>query len=100
MAMTVIVHLIGEDAIAGEMDALPSANQSYILLRNIRKKDGKELAYVTYGATAFLFPWNRITFIETMGEVPSMEGAAAGTNGANPAATTILGFFREDEKGG
>jgi hypothetical protein len=93
MAMSVIVHLIGEDAFQGEVDGLPDPTHSYILLRNIRKKDGKELPYVTQGATAFLYPWSRITFIETMGEVP---GATVAANGA--ASTQILGFFREDDK--
>ena len=93
MAMSVVVHLIGEDAFLGELDELPNPTHSYILLRNIRKKDGKELPYVTQGATAFLYPWSRITFIETMGEVP---GATAAANGA--ARTEILGFFRENDK--
>ena len=92
MAMSVMIHVVGEDAFLGEIDDLPDPNHNYILFRNIRKRDGKPLTYVTDGATAFLFPWNRITFIETMGEIPGL--AAAATNG--PQATTILGFFRED----
>ncbi|MFN2589767.1 MAG: hypothetical protein ABR518_03250 [Actinomycetota bacterium] len=94
MAMSVVVHIHGEDAFLGEIDDLPDPNHTYVLLRNIRKKDGKELPYVTRGATAFLYPWSRITFIETMGEVPGT--AAAGANG-NPG-TTILGFFREEDR--
>lgn len=93
MGMKVIVHLIGEDAIQGRIDRLPEPGQSYLLLRDIRKKDGKPLAYVTDGATAFLFPWNRITFVETMGELP--EAGEAARNGVAPA-TSILGFFRDD----
>ena len=93
MAMSVIVHLHGEDAFLGEVDDLPDPSHNYILLRNIRKKDGKELPYVTRGATAFLYPWSRITFIETMGEVPGT--VAAGPNGS--AGTAIFGFFREDD---
>ncbi len=94
MAMTVVVHLVGEDALLADMDELPQPQSNYIVLRNLRKKDGKPLAYVTEGATAFLYPWTRITFIETMGDIKT---AAAGANGAAPA-TTILGFFREDDK--
>ena len=94
MAMTVVVHLHGEDAFLGEIDDLPDPTHQYVLLRNVRKKDGKELPYVTSGATAFLYPWHRLTFIETMGEVPGT--AAASPNGA--PATAILGFFREDDR--
>jgi hypothetical protein len=95
MAISVVVHLAGEDAILGDMDELPQLQASYVVLRNIRKKDGKPLAYVTEGATTFLYPWTRITFIETMGDVGQTAGAS--TNG-KPQATTILGFFREDDK--
>ncbi len=92
MAMSVVVHMHGEDAFVGEIDELPDPSHNYILLRNIRKRDGKDLAYVTVGATAFLFPWHRITFLETMDDVPTAAGASA--NGAS--ATQILGFFRDD----
>jgi hypothetical protein len=95
MAMSVVVHIVGEDAILADMDELPQLQSSYVVLRNVRKKDGKPLAYVTEGATAFLYSWTRITFIETMGEVGAIAGAS--TNG-KPQATTILGFFREDDK--
>lgn len=94
MAMSVIVHLLGEDAFLGEVDSLPDPTHSYILLRNIRRKDGKELPYVTNGATAFLYPWSRISFVETMGDVPGTAAAAADGGGS----TTVLGFFREDDK--
>ena len=93
MAMSVVVHLAGEDAFVGEIDELPDPSHNYVLLRNIRKRDGKDLTYVTMGATAFLFPWHRITFLETMDEVPT--AASVSANGA--PATQILGFFRDDK---
>ena len=93
MSMSVVVHLMGEDAFVGEVDRMPNPNDTFIMLRNIRKKDGKDLPYVTDGATAFLYPWSRISFVETMGEVPGSEVAATGATG-----TAVLGFFREDGK--
>ena len=95
MALKVIVHLIGDEPFLADMDALPDPHQTYLLLRNIRKRDGKELAYVTEGATAFIYPWTKISFVEAMGEVPDLVPVNA--NGT-PGATRILGFFREDEK--
>ena len=95
MAMSVVVHIAGEDAILADMEELPQLQSNYVVLRNIRKKDGKPLPYVAEGATAFLYPWTRITFIETIGDVAA--SAATGANG-KPQATTILGFFREDDK--
>lgn len=50
MALSVIVHLVGEEPILANMDALPDPHRTTLLLRNIRKRDGKALAYVTEGA--------------------------------------------------
>ena len=94
MALSAIVHLVGEDAFLADLDDIPNPIHNYILLRNIRKKDGNALTYVTDGATAFLYAWTRITFIELMGDVP--------VNGKAPVSTaqgtTILGFFREGDE--
>jgi hypothetical protein len=94
VAYSAIVHIHGEDAILGELDELPDPTHTFVVLRNIRKKDGKPLTYVADGATAFLYAWNRISFIELIGDVP--------TNGRNepakPVGTTVLGFFRENDK--
>ena len=94
MSMNAIVHLHGEEAIMADLDELPDPNHNYIMLRNIRKKDGKPLTYVADGATAFLYSWTRITFIEMIGEIIS----SARPEPAKPAGTTVLGFFREDDK--
>jgi hypothetical protein len=94
LALTAIVHLVGEDAFLADLDELPNPIHSYILMRNIRKKDGKQLTYVTEGATTFLYSWERITFIELMGEI-QMNGKAPVST---PAGTTILGFFREGDE--
>lgn len=66
----------------------------YVVLCNVRKKDGKPLACVTDGATAFLYPSTRIIFTETLDQ---LAGAVAAGNGAAPG-TTILTFFREDDQ--
>jgi len=95
MALTVIIHLVGEEPFLAEMDELPDPHQTFLLLRNVRKRDGKAVGYVTEGATAFMYPWTRITFVEAMGEVPS--AAAVSANGT-PGSTKILGFFRDEDK--
>lgn len=93
MTIRAIIHIVGEDAILADLDGLPDPTHTYILLRNLRKKDGKALTYVSDEATAFLYAWSRITFIELMTEVEgSMPAAAAAT----PQGTSVLGFFRDD----
>jgi len=94
MSVAAIVHLLGEDAVLGDLDEVPDPRHNYVMLRNLRKKDGKQLSYVADGATAFLYAWNRISFIELMGEIPG----TVRNEVAKPAATSVLGFFREDDR--
>ena len=66
MAMEVIVHLMNEDPIVAEIESWPDPTHQSIVIHNPRRRDGRPLHYITEGATAFIFPWNRITFIEVM----------------------------------
>lgn len=106
MAIPAIIHILGEDAIYGELDEPPNPTHQFLFLRNIRQKDGKPLNYVADGAEVFLYAWHKVTFVEIMSNI-SLPGA---TNGpvATPglvgapssqkvAGTTVLGFFRDDE---
>jgi hypothetical protein len=93
LAITAIVHIFGEDAFAADLDQLPDPGHAFITMRNLRKKDGKPLNYVMDDAATVLYSWNRITFIEILGETT----AAAGLDHRPAAAgTTVLGFFRDD----
>lgn len=86
MAIRVIVHIHNEDPFVAEMDEMPDPKDNFILLRNPRKRDGKALTFVTDGATAFLYPWNRISFLEVLDGV------------AGRGHESIVGFFREDQR--
>lgn len=104
MAIPAIIHLLGEDAIFGELDTVPQPTDQFLFLRNIRKKDGKPLPYVDDAAQVFLFAWHKVTFVELMVDVKQMlpDGAMLGgivgsSSGSRPQATTVLGFFRDEE---
>ena len=66
MAIEVILHVMNEDPIVAEMEAMPDPTHQSIVIQNPRRRDGRALHYVTEGATSFIFPWSRITFIEIM----------------------------------
>jgi hypothetical protein len=66
MSMEVVIHLLNEDPILAELEEMPDPTHQSIVITNPRRRDGRPLHYVTEGATAFIFPWNRITFIEIM----------------------------------
>jgi hypothetical protein len=64
--MEVIIHLANEDPIVAEIEDWPDPTHQSIVIMNPRRRDGRSLHYVTEGATSFIFPWTRITFIEVM----------------------------------
>ena len=61
---TVLVHISNEDPILGEVDHLPGAADQSILVKNPRRRDGKELHYLQAGVTDAIWPLARIAFIE------------------------------------
>ncbi len=65
MAFTVIIHLTGTDPFLAEMDELPDVKASFIVCTNPRARDGKNLVFIEPECTRFLFPWHRVSFIET-----------------------------------
>lgn len=82
MALKVVVHIHNEDPFVAEIDEMPDPRDNFVLLRSPRKRDGKELTFVTDGAMAFIYPWTRISFMEIL------DGAAS--------HESIVGFFRDD----
>jgi hypothetical protein len=84
VAMQVVLHLHNEDAFIADLEALPDPHANYIRVTNPRKRDGKLLNTLTDGATSFLYPWTRITFLEIIEE-----------NEGQDSADKLLGFFRE-----
>jgi len=80
MAIEIIMHLHNEDPIVAEIDEMPQPGDQTIVLTNPRRRDGQSVHYITEGATAFIFPWTRISFIEVM---------------AAEEAAEVVEFFRE-----
>ncbi len=73
MAITVIVHIQGSDAIMAEVDQLPDPKDNFITCTNPRARDGKTITYIDHQATRVMFPWHRLSFVETL---PSEEDQA------------------------
>lgn len=82
MSIRVIVHIHNEDPFVAELEELPNPTDSYVQLRHPRRRDGKSLTFITDGATSFLYPWTRISFIEVMDEAQTRD--------------SVVGFFREE----
>ncbi len=78
--ISVLIHIANEDPIFAEMDELPKMSDTIIMVRNPRKRDGKDLHYLAANVTQVIWPINRVAFIEIM---PSEDDEE------------IIGFVRE-----
>lgn len=66
MAYSIIIHLAGEDPIVGEVDELPSGSDTSIIVHHPRRRDGKDIQYLSNDVVAAIWPINQISFIEVM----------------------------------
>ncbi len=80
MAITLLLHIPNEEPIAGEADELPSPQDTLLVIRNPRRRDGKDIHYLEPEVTTIMIPISRVTLIEVM---PSAE------------EEEIIGFVRE-----
>lgn len=67
---TVIVHFANEDPVMGDVDQLPAMDDTMIMIKNPRRKDGKDLPNLDRNVSQVIWAVHRITFIEV---VPSGE---------------------------
>ncbi|NPA92078.1 MAG: hypothetical protein GXO56_00175 [Chloroflexi bacterium] len=80
MAITLLLHIPNEEPIAGEADELPSPQDTMLVIRNPRRRDGKDIHYLEPEVTTIIIPVSRVTLIEVM---PSAEDE------------DIIGFVRD-----
>src|SRR3954451_8510660 len=66
MAKKIIVHIVGEDPVQAEIEQQPQPTDNFLIVTNLRRRDGKDVNYLAPGCEQVLFPWSRITFIEFM----------------------------------
>jgi hypothetical protein len=66
MANTVIIHIMNEDPIVGELDELPAASDTTITVHHPRRRDGKDLHYLSQDVVTVIWPVNVVAFIEVL----------------------------------
>lgn len=66
MMPTLLIHVTNDDPVLCEVDDLPSPTDQLIVLKNPRRKDGKDLPYIEANVTTLIWPLGRVTFIEVM----------------------------------
>ncbi len=63
---TIILHILNEDPVLGEIDDLPSPSDQIITVKNPRRRDGKDISYLDTNVMTVIWPISRISFIEIM----------------------------------
>lgn len=77
---TILLHIQNEEPVMGEVDDIPGEQDNLIVIKNPRRRDGKDIAALDPNVTTILYPVHRINFIEVL---PSSE------------EEQIIGFVRE-----
>jgi hypothetical protein len=57
---------MNEDPILGEVEALPTTTDNTILIKNPRRRDGKDLPNLQANVDRVIWPMVRVAFIEIM----------------------------------
>jgi hypothetical protein len=60
----VVLHLMSEQPLLADMDALPSATDNLIICSNLRMMNGNRPIFVDESASTFVFPMEFVRFIE------------------------------------
>lgn len=66
MAYSIILHLAGEPSILGEVEELPKATDTLIIVSNPRLRDGKDIHYLEHNVVKVMWPVDKITLIEIL----------------------------------
>ena len=64
MRKPVLIHLVDEEPIIGEVDALPDPTDQFMIIYQPRRRDGKKVPYLSDDVTMVLFPWHRIDMVQ------------------------------------
>ena len=64
MIRDVILHLMSEQPLLADMEALPTATDNLIICSNLRMMNGTRPIFVDESASTFIFPMEFVRFIE------------------------------------
>lgn len=67
---SVILHISNEDPVLGEIEDLPGITDTIIIVKNPRRRDGKDLPQIDPNVTTVIWPMTRLNYVEVL---PSAE---------------------------
>ncbi len=66
MPYTILLHILNEDVVVGEVEEMPDPNSQFILLSSPRLRDGREVSYLLAETNRVIYPWSRIMSVEIL----------------------------------
>jgi hypothetical protein len=66
MAYTVILHVVGDLPVLGEVEELPKPTDTILMVSNPRSRDGKDLHYLETNVIKVIWPLDKLTLIEVL----------------------------------
>jgi hypothetical protein len=66
MSHTVLIHVLNEEAVVGEIDEMPEPTDQVLIVKNVRYRDGRDVTYVLPETSIVIYPWIRIHCVEIM----------------------------------
>jgi len=66
MAYSIILHIIGESSVLGEIEELPKPTDTIIVVTNPRLRDGKDIHYLEHNVVKVIWPIDKIGLIEVL----------------------------------
>jgi hypothetical protein len=66
MPHTVLVHILNEDAVVGEVENVPEPTDQVLIVSNLRLRDGRSVPYLLPETDTVVYPWTRIHCVEIL----------------------------------
>lgn len=66
MSHTVLVHILNEETVVGEVDRIPEPGDQILVVHHVRHRDGRDVSYVLPETETVIYPWERIHCVEIL----------------------------------
>ncbi len=66
MPHTVLIHVLNEESVVGEVENLPEPSDQVLIVSNLRYRDGRDVSYILPETDTVIYPWARIHCVEIM----------------------------------
>ena len=63
---TVLIHIVGEESVVGEIESIPEPTDQVLIVNNLRLRDGRDVSYLLPETDTVVYPWIRIHCVEIL----------------------------------